>query len=373
MSNTKIDFLYLDEPSMIKAGVTNMHRCVAVMEEVYALMGKGDYVMGGKNHNSHGVKMLFPANPTHARMPKDGPDRRFMAMIGYLGGRFHVAGEKWYGSNRENTKQGLPRSILMTMLNDADTGAPIALMSANLVSAFRTGAIPGVGAKYLARPGSETCALIGAGVISRTCFMALADVCKNLNTVRIYDLFPTSAERLATFIRNKYPQISHVDVVDSIEEAVTGADVINAATSGKIAPRIENQWIKKGAFLSLPASIDLDESLMLHKARRVVDNWKMYEAWAEECQPPYGDSVGLIGGTYLDLIDADKLTVAQIENLGTIVAGLSEGRKNDDEIILFGMGGLPIYDVAWSYEMLLSAREKGLGVKLNLWDTPYLY
>lgn len=39
----------------------------------------------------------------------------------------------------------------MMMLNDKDTGAPLALMSANLLSAYRTGAIPGVGAKYLAK------------------------------------------------------------------------------------------------------------------------------------------------------------------------------------------------------------------------------
>ena len=62
-----------------------------------------------------------------------------------------MAGMKWYGSNCENKASGLPRSILMMMLNDKDTGAPLALMSANLVSCYRTGAIPGVGAKYLAR------------------------------------------------------------------------------------------------------------------------------------------------------------------------------------------------------------------------------
>ena len=45
-----------------------------------------------------------------------------------------MAGMKWYGSNCENKASGLPRSILMMMLNDKDTGAPLALMSANLVS-----------------------------------------------------------------------------------------------------------------------------------------------------------------------------------------------------------------------------------------------
>ena len=48
MSSTKIDFLYLNEEEMVKAGVTDMHRCVEVMGEVFDLMGRGDYVMGGK-------------------------------------------------------------------------------------------------------------------------------------------------------------------------------------------------------------------------------------------------------------------------------------------------------------------------------------
>ena len=37
----------------------------------------------------------------------------------------------------------LPRSILTLILNDKDTGAPKAFMSANILSAYRTGAVPG--------------------------------------------------------------------------------------------------------------------------------------------------------------------------------------------------------------------------------------
>ena len=84
-------------------------------------------------------------------MPVKGPDRRFMALVAYLGGRFNVCGEKWYGSNIANRDRGLPRSILTTLLNDPDTGAPIAFLSANALSSTRTGAIPAVGAKYFAK------------------------------------------------------------------------------------------------------------------------------------------------------------------------------------------------------------------------------
>ncbi len=50
-----------------------------------------------------------------------------------------MAGVKWYGSNIENKEKGLPRSILRMTLSDKDTGAPIAFMSADLPSAYRTG------------------------------------------------------------------------------------------------------------------------------------------------------------------------------------------------------------------------------------------
>lgn len=373
MSDSRIDFLYLNEEEMIKAGVTDMHHCIEIMTEVYDLMGKGDYVMGGKNHNSHGILISFPDDPEFPHMPRNGPDRRFMAMVAYLGGRFNVAGEKWYGSNRDNLGKGLPRSILMTMLNDADTGAPMALMSANLVSSVRTGAIPGVGAKYLAREDSGVCALIGAGVISRTCFMALIDVCRNLEKVKIYDIFPAASEKLSEYIKENYPQIKKVEIAGSIEAAVKDADIVNVATSGKDYPYINENWLKPGVFVSLPAGIRMDREFLLNRATLVIDNWKMYEAWKEELSYPFSTIMGLIGTYYLDWIREGSMDASAIINLGDIVARKRPGRNSDDEKIIFGMGGMPVYDVAWSYEIYTRALRMGLGTRLNLWDTPYLY
>jgi ornithine cyclodeaminase len=144
--DTAIDFLYLSEPDMIKAGVKDMDACISAMEDMLILVKKGDYMMGGENHNSHGCMVSFPDDPQFPGMPKNTQERRFMAMPAYLGGKYQVAGVKWYGSNMENKEKGLPRSILMLTLTDKDTGAPLAFMSANLLSAYRTGGIPGVGA-----------------------------------------------------------------------------------------------------------------------------------------------------------------------------------------------------------------------------------
>src|SRR6476646_7447352 len=110
--DTKIDFLYLSEQDMVRAGVTDMVACVDTMEEMFKLLYQGDYRMAGSNNDSHGATISFPQNPTFPNMPRHTPDRRFMAMPAYLGGRFGTTGVKWYGSNIANREKGLPRSIL---------------------------------------------------------------------------------------------------------------------------------------------------------------------------------------------------------------------------------------------------------------------
>lgn len=370
MNNTRIDFMYLNEKDMITAGVQDMTRCVDTMCEVYRLMGDGDYVMGGGNHNAHGQMISFPDEPIHPRMPKNGPDRRFMTMEAYLGGKYHICGEKWYGSNVENVSKGLPRSILMVMLNDADTGAPVALMSGNLISSMRTGAIPGVGARYLSRKDSKVCAMVAAGAISRACLSSLLIARPSVDTVKIYDIHTPTAESMKSEIEQKYPQVKNIILCDNLESCVEGADIINVATSGKAVPRLEESWIKPGAYVSLPAYIDLDSEFAVKRARTVVDNRKMYEAWAVELGYPLREKVCGLGHILMDLIHDGIIPIEKCENLGDIIAGKVPGRKNDEEIIFFGQNGQATYDVAWAWECWQQAMKLGLGTVLNLWDKP---
>lgn len=53
------EFLYLNEEDMIKAGVLDTAHCIDVEEEIFKLLSKGDYVMGGDGHNSHGIPDHF--------------------------------------------------------------------------------------------------------------------------------------------------------------------------------------------------------------------------------------------------------------------------------------------------------------------------
>ena len=69
MAYPTIDFLFLSEEDMIKAGVKNMPECIEAMEEVVKCLNSGDYVMGGENHNSHGSQVSFPKTSPFPNMP----------------------------------------------------------------------------------------------------------------------------------------------------------------------------------------------------------------------------------------------------------------------------------------------------------------
>ena len=275
MDTGRVDFLYLDEKDMIKAGVLNMHKCINEMENVFKLLSEEDYIMGGSNDNSHGMLIDFPDNPVHPSMPKNGPDRRFMAMPAYLGGEYRVCGCKWYGSNIENIPNGLPRSILMMTINNADTGAPLTFQSANLLSAWRTGAIPGVGAKYLANPDSKTFGVVGAGAIGTSSTEAIIDAVPTLEEIKIYDIYLPTAEILEERLNDEYPELN-VKIVDTMEEAIKDSDVVNLATSGEANPKIENEWISPGTLFTVSATADFDPDFAINNMKFVVDNWKMY-------------------------------------------------------------------------------------------------
>lgn len=333
--------------------------------------------MAGANNDSHGAMVTFPENSPFATMPKPTADRRLMAMPAYLGGRFGTAGVKWYGSNIANKAKGLPRSILLFTLNDADTGAPLAHMSANLLSAYRTGAVPGVGARYLARKDAKVIGLLGPGVMGKTTVAAFMAVCPQIDTLRVKGRGARSLDNFIAWVKASYPQITTLEVVDTLEAVVRGADIVTYCSSGEVGcpenyPIVKRAWVKPGAFLAMPALCNIDEGMEQPDVRKVLDNTGLYHAWFEEVPKPAHHTIPVIGVRFMDMLAEGKLTAAQLEDIGKIVSGEAPGRQNDDEIIIMSVGGMPVEDVAWGTVVYRNALEKGIGVKLNLWNTPVL-
>lgn len=372
---TRLDTRYLSEPDMVAAGVRDMPSCVDTMETMFSLLGTGDYRMAGPNNNSHGAMVLFPEESPHARMPKDGPDRRFMAMPAYLGGEFHTSGVKWYGSNVDNRRAGLPRSIHTFILNDADTGAPLAVMNANLLSSYRTGAVSGVGARHLARPGATVAAVIGPGVMGRTALEALAAGVPTLDTVKVRGRSRAGIDSFVSWVTETLPQFTTVDVVSSDEEAVRGSDVIAYATTTPVGaenyPFLNADWLSPGAFVTAPACINISGDWLASGAGRLVlDNRGLYESWHEEFGEDAFETVGIVGNKFLELEVSGRLPRGSVIDIAEVINGDAVGRRSDEEIVIFSVGGMPVEDVAWATTVYRRACDAGIGTVLPVWETP---
>ncbi|MBR3899947.1 MAG: ornithine cyclodeaminase [Ruminococcus sp.] len=376
--NSKIDFLYLNEQDMLDAGVKDMAGCITSMEDMFGLLYKGDYRMGGEDANEHGIRVSFPKESDIEGMPVHAPDYRFMAMPAYLGGRFHMFGIKSYGSHHTNKDKGLPRSILMMTLMDIDTGAPIAYMSANVLSAMRTAAAAGVGTKHLAKNNPEILGIIGPGVMSTYTLDAIMETQPGIKVVKVKGRGKASLDKFIDYAKKKYPSLESVVACDTIEDTCRDSDIIYFGTSNAAKfednPRIEQAWVKKGALvISASALLISTDFLAADNVKIVADNYKMYEGWGTGYPLPTQKNVStLLGMGFFDAVSEKKLNREDIVDIGGILVGEHNGRKDDEQIIVYAVGGMPVEDVAWAYDCYNKAVEAGIGTKLNLWNEPDL-
>lgn len=373
-----IDFKYFSEQDMIAAGVKDMKKCLVAIEDMFVLLHKGDYRMGGENANEHGIRVSFPKNSDIDGMPIHKPDYRFMAMPAYLGGRFHMVGIKSYGSNPDNSKKNLPRSILMMSLLDAETGVPLAYMSANILSAMRTGAVSGVGVKYLCKKEAKTVGIIGPGVMSRYTLKAFIETRPEIDTLQIKGRSIKGINSFIDYCKKEFSNIKHYVVCDSIEEACNNADIVFYGTTNAANyednPSVKIEWLKKGSLVISASAVLVDTEFLADKNVKLIsDNYKMYEGWGSGQPLPTQKNVStLLGMGFYDAISEGKITRSQITDIGEIICNEKNGRDSEDQVILYAVGGMPIEDVAWAYDVYHNAENNNIGQKLNLWDNPAL-
>ncbi len=384
MSYPNIDFLYLNEEDMIKAGVLDAGRCIETMRDTMSLFGKKDFLLGGPKADEHGLQMNFPQKSDIEGFPlDDGPDRRFMAMPAYLGGRFHIAGQKFYGSNSHNSELGLPRSILMVTLSDVDTGAPKAIMSANLLSAMRTGAMPAMAAGYLANRDSRVLSLIGPGVINKCALMCYMEVLPDIKVIKLRGSSKNSktALEMKRFIEEKYPQVEQIILCDSLKEACEDADVVSEAMSvtKENMEEFRLEWFKKGAAVFSMGSFLYRKYEDFTNTVMVVDNYGMYKKYLSNfiARGPV-DEFGnkrewvIMGIHFVHLVESGVIPREDVINLSDLVNGKAAGRKSHDDIVMCSIGGMPLEDLSWGFDCYESAKKLGIGTSLNLWSKPFM-
>lgn len=320
------ELLYLSRTDVASAG-PGMAEIIQALEEMFREKGEGRVEMP-------------PKIGIHTR-----PDAFIHAMPASIPAQ-NAAGMKWVGGYPENSKRGLPYITGLLILNDSETGVPIALMDCTWITAQRTGAATAVAAKYLARPESSAVGILGCGVQGRSNLEALK-VLFPLKKVYAYDRHPDRVNRYAQEMGGK----SGVEVVPASNprEALVASDIV--VTAGPILrtphATIQRGWLQEGAFASL---VDFDSywhPAALHEADKFCTD--------DVLQLHHYRDIGYFQD--IPAIHAD---------LGELVTGRKPGREKPEERTMACNLGLALDDVAVAPLIYARALEKGIGTWLPL-------
>ena len=95
----------------------------------------------------------------------------------------------------------------------------------------------------------------------------------------------------------------------------------------------------------------------------------MYAGWGYGRELPTQKTVStLLGMGFYDAVCENKVSKEDIIDLGAIVCKEKIGRENEEQILIYAVGGMPVEDVAWGYECYKKAIKNNIGIKLNLWN-----
>jgi ornithine cyclodeaminase len=300
-----------------------MEECIGVMEEALTALARGEV-----------------HNPLRQAIRAPGAPGLLGLMPAWRGGETPYYALKEVCVFPENPSRGLDTHLGAVILHSGVSGAPLAFVNASAVTAIRTAAVSALATKLLARQDSRVLAILGAGVQAASHLEAIPLV-REIREVRIHSRGRAKAEKLAG------KPGGNIRVVDSVEEAVTGADIIVTATSAR-EPVLRHEWIMPGTHInavgsSIAAARELD-------AQTVVAS----SLFVDRRESTVNES-----GDYLAAVGEGAVIRAEI---GEILIGAAPGRTSAAEITLFKSLGLAVEDLASAAFVYDKAQREGRGV-----------
>jgi len=266
-----------------------------------------------------------------------------------LGGALTVKIVTVYG---DNPGRGLLTIQGLLLLHDAATGAALALMDAEHLTAVRTGAASGVATQALARPDASVVTIFGAGAQAGP---QLEAVCAARPIRQIYVVTRTG-QRDAAFAAAMRERLGlPVTPTTDRRAAVEAADILCTATNSA-TPVFDGAWLRPGAHINAVGAYtrtlrELDAATVA-RSRVIVDHRPAAAAEAGDILLAQAD--GAIGPDHV------------AGSLGDVLLGTVPGRTAPDEITLFKSVGLAVQDAVVAAEVYAAALAQGMGQTVSL-------
>ncbi len=241
-----------------------------------------------------------------------------------------VAGVKIVTVAPDNSKLDIPTIQGIYYLLDAKTGSPKGLMEAKTLTNWRTAAASALAANFLAHENAQTLLMVGTGSLAP--YLIDAHACQK--PIKKLMIFGRTKEKAESLAQSKASNFEEVQVVDSLEEAVTEADIISVATISR-EPLIKGEWLRPSQHIDLVGSYRPDmreaDNEVIRRSRVYVDTIGMAPKETGDLALPMAEGILSLGDIQGDLF--------------RLCRGEVSGRKTQDEITLFKSVGHALEDL----------------------------
>jgi ornithine cyclodeaminase/alanine dehydrogenase-like protein (mu-crystallin family) len=238
--------------------------------------------------------------------------------------------------------ENLPAHQAVITLFDSETGTPIAFMDGEYITALRTAAGAILSIKMLAHKNIKNIAIIGAGVLGEA-HLKMIGTLSGIETIWIASKDISKARALSA-------HASHAVTADSVQQAVSNADVVCLCTSS-LEPVIKAEWLKEGTHITSVGYRPPGREL----PRDVVESSHVFVESKVAFSPPP------VGSAELQGLDSEFGT-----ELGEVLLNQKSGRRNEQEITIYKSMGHAMEDLVAANLVYQKALEQGLGKQIDL-------
>jgi alanine dehydrogenase len=242
---------------------------------------------------------------------------------------------------------------LWIALFSAKTGEMLAHLHGQAMSLWKTGATAAVAARHMAREDSHVVGMVGTGHYATTQLLGLA-ASRPIRELRCYSRNAENRERFAAWAREAVPGLNVIPV-DTARAATENVDILVTVTTSR-TPVVEGAWIAPGTHCNVvgmhyPEAREVD-SEAIKCGRVVVDD--LDQAWGEK------------GEIMMPLAAGEIAREHVLGDIGSVIAGKVQARRNAGDITVFCSGGTALEYVGTCAMLYKAAKRAGIGQSLDM-------
>lgn len=283
------------------------------------------------------------------RMHVDRPEGTILYMPCFAG---EVSGTKIVSTFPGNIELGVPTIQGTMILNNSRTGQALAIMDGATITAYRTGAVGGVGIRYTSRPKCKSVGLVGAGMQG---LFQLLYACQTrpIEKIFLFDTAEGRAEKLKEELEIRLPKVKTC-IARDVSQLVRSSEIIITATPSTEPVLPDDDEILKGKHFIAIGSYKYEMRELPPALYRILDRIYVDTDLALE---ESGDLIVPIERGWIKREDCIAF--------GKTLPSLRNTPRKEVSTTLFKSVGMGLFDLLVAESIYYTARRKGVGIELG--------